>query len=78
MVFCEDQRGSSQRQIARLLGRAASTICRELVRWIDQETGMGQEAACMLLTMAGKARLGNMVDPKDTVGTGIAKKYIGL
>ena len=76
MVFSEDQRGSSQRQIARLPGRAASTICRALARWIDQETGMGQEEACMLLTMAGKARLGNMVDPEYTVGTGIAKKYI--
>jgi IS30 family transposase len=32
VVFSEDQRGSSQRQIARLLGRAASTICRELAR----------------------------------------------
>jgi amidase len=49
-----------------------------LVRWIDQETGMGQEEAHMLLTMAGKARLGNRVDPKYTIGTGIAKKYIGL
>ena len=32
MVFSEDQRGSSQRQIARLLGRSPSTICRELAR----------------------------------------------
>ena len=32
VVFSEDLRGSSQRQIARLLGRAPSTICRELAR----------------------------------------------
>jgi IS30 family transposase len=30
VVFAEDRRGSSQREIARLLGRSASTICREL------------------------------------------------
>jgi IS30 family transposase len=32
VVFAEDRRGSSQREIARLLGRSASTICRELRR----------------------------------------------
>ena len=32
VVFSEDQRGSSQRQIARLLGRSPSTICREFSR----------------------------------------------
>ena len=32
VVFVEDRRGSSQREIARLLGRSASTICRELRR----------------------------------------------
>ena len=63
---------------ARPLEDAARIAYRELVRWIDQETGMGQDEAYMLLTMVGKARLGNMVDPKYTIGTGIAKKYIGL
>jgi len=32
VVFSEDQRGSSRRQIARLLGRSPSTICREFSR----------------------------------------------
>jgi transposase, IS30 family len=32
VIFAEDRRGSSQRQIARLLGRSASTVCRELAR----------------------------------------------
>jgi hypothetical protein len=50
---------------------------RELVRWIDQETGMGKEEADMLPTIAGKARLGNRVDPKYTIGTGIAKSTSG-
>jgi IS30 family transposase len=32
MNFAEHRRGTSQREIARLLGRSASTICRELAR----------------------------------------------
>ena len=35
VVFSEACRGSSQREIARLLGRSASTICRELRRGRD-------------------------------------------
>ena len=31
-IFAEHRRGTSQLEIARLLGRSASTICRELVR----------------------------------------------
>lgn len=30
----------------------------------------------MLLTMCGKVRLGNMVDPKYSVGASIAKTYV--
>ena len=37
VIFSEDLRGSSQRQIARLLGRAPSTVCRELARGRPQE-----------------------------------------
>ena len=32
VIFAEHRRGTSQREIARLLGRSASTICRELTR----------------------------------------------
>ncbi|MBL9064626.1 helix-turn-helix domain-containing protein, partial [Tabrizicola sp.] len=32
VFFAEHRRGTSQREIARLLGRSASTICRELSR----------------------------------------------
>lgn len=32
VIFAEHRRGASQREIARLLGRSASTICRELAR----------------------------------------------
>ncbi|RDW14560.1 acetamidase/formamidase family protein [Paracoccus thiocyanatus] len=61
---------------ARPLEDAARIAYRELTRWIDQESGMGEDEAYMLLTMAGKARLGNMVDPKYTVGTSIKKAYV--
>jgi IS30 family transposase len=37
VVFAEDRRGASQREIARLLGRSASTICRELRRGRGRE-----------------------------------------
>ena len=37
LIFSEALRGSSQRQIAGLLGRAPSTICRELARGRPQE-----------------------------------------
>jgi len=61
---------------ARPLEDAARIAYRELTRWVDAETGMGEDEAYMLLTMAGKARLGNMVDPKYTVGTSIRKEYV--
>ena len=32
VIFAEHQRGNSQQGIGRLLGRPASTICRELAR----------------------------------------------
>ncbi len=32
VIFAEHRRGASQREIARLLGRSASTVCRELIR----------------------------------------------
>lgn len=61
---------------ARPLEDAARIAYRDLVRWVDAETGMGEDEAYMLLTMCGKVRLGNMVDPKYTVGASIDKKYL--
>ena len=63
---------------ARPLQDAAGSADLQLVRWNDQDTDMGQEEADMVLTMAGTARLGNMVAPKHTIGTGIAREYLGL
>lgn len=37
VIFAEHRRGTSQREIARLLDRSASTICRELARGIGRK-----------------------------------------
>ena len=62
---------------ARPLEDAARIAYRELVRWLAAETGQSETDAYMLLTMCGKVRLGNMVDPKYTLGASIAKTYVG-
>jgi amidase len=62
---------------ARPMEDAARIAYRELVRWISPELGVGEDEAYLLLTMCGKVRLGNMVDPKYTLGASIAKKYFG-
>jgi acetamidase/formamidase len=61
---------------ARPLEDAARIAYRELVRWVAAQTGQTQEQAYMLLTMCGKVRLGNMVDPKYSVGASILKRYL--
>lgn len=61
---------------ARPLEDASRIAYRELVRWVAAETGQSEDEAYMLLTMCGKVRLGNMVDPKYSVGASIAKKYV--
>jgi hypothetical protein len=56
---------------------AARLARRELVRWRDQEAGLGAEEAPVLPIMAGKARLGKVADPKRPIGTGIAENTAG-
>ncbi len=61
---------------SRPLEDATRIAYRELVRWVAAETGQSVEEAYMLLTMCGKVRLGNMVDPKYSIGASISKKYL--
>lgn len=60
---------------ARPMEDAARRAYRDLVRWLSKRTGMDELDAYMLLTMCGKVRLGNMVDPKYSVGASIARQY---
>ncbi|MEX0430231.1 acetamidase/formamidase family protein [Spiribacter insolitus] len=48
----------------------------ELINWVVEQTGQTPEEAYLLLTMCGKVRLGNMVDPKYTMGVSIEKKFV--
>ena len=61
---------------ARPMEDAARIAYRELVRWLAAETGQSEEEAYMLLTMCGKVRVGNMVDPKYSLGASIEKRFI--
>ena len=55
---------------------AARIAYRELTRWMAAEYGFDEIDAYMLLSQAGRIRLGNMVDPKYTLGASILKKYL--
>lgn len=56
---------------------AARIAYRELINWLTSDYGFEQSEAYFLLTQAGKVRVGNMVDPKYTLGASILKSYIG-
>ncbi|MFF9553787.1 acetamidase/formamidase family protein [Methylobacterium fujisawaense] len=58
---------------ARPMEDAARIAYRELVRWLAADFGFDEIDAYMLLTQCGRVRLGNMVDPKYTLGASIAK-----
>ncbi len=60
----------------RPLEDAARIAYRELVRWMAADYGFEELDAYMLLTQVGKVRLGNMVDPKYTIGASISKKLL--
>ena len=63
---------------ARPMEDAARIAYRELCRWMAADYGFEEIDAYMLLTQAGRVRLGNMVDPKYTLGASIKKSYPGL
>ena len=56
---------------------AARIAYRELIRWLVADYGFEEAEAYFLLTQAGRVRVGNMVDPKYTLGASILKQYIG-
>jgi acetamidase/formamidase len=62
---------------ARPLEDAARIAYRDLVRWLVADYGFDEPEAYFLCTQAGRVRLGNMVDPKYTVGASMLKRYLG-
>lgn len=62
---------------ARPLEDAARIAYKDLVRWMVEEYGYDQWDAYMLLSQCGKMRVGNIVDPKYTMGAMIGKDIIG-
>lgn len=48
----------------------------ELVLWLEREYGFDRWDAYMMLSQCGRVRLGNVVDPKYTVGAAIDKSYL--
>ena len=53
---------------ARPMEDAARMAYRDLVRWLVADYGFEESEAYFLCTQAGRVRLGNMVDPKYTLG----------
>ncbi|QJF52335.1 acetamidase/formamidase family protein [Roseobacter ponti] len=61
---------------ARPMEDAARMAYRDLVRWMVEDYGFEESEAYFLATQAGKMRVGNMVDPKYTLGASMLKKYL--
>lgn len=63
---------------ARPMEDAARRAYRDLVRWLAAEFDYDELDAYLLLTQAGRMRMGNMVDPKYSMGASILKDIVGL
>lgn len=61
---------------ARPMEDAARLAYRDLVRWLTEDYGFEESEAYFLATQAGKMRVGNIVDPKYTLGASMLKKYL--
>jgi amidase len=61
---------------ARPLEDATRIAYRELVYWMERDYGFDRWDAYMMLSQCGKAKLGNFVDPKYTVGAAVDKRYL--
>jgi acetamidase/formamidase len=55
---------------------AARIAYRELIHWLVEDYGWDKLEAYFFLTQAGRVRLGNMVDPKYTLGASVLKEYL--
>lgn len=62
---------------ARPMEDAARMAYRDLIRWLVADYGYDETEAYFLCTQAGRVRLGNMVDPKYSMGASMAKAYLG-
>jgi acetamidase/formamidase len=61
---------------ARPMEDAARMAYRDLVRWLVTDYGFDEAEAYFLCTQAGRMRVGNMVDPKYTLGASMLKTYL--
>jgi amidase len=61
---------------ARPLEDATRIAFRELVRWLNEDYGFDLWDAYMTLSVCGRSKLGNFVDPKYTVGAMMPKRYL--
>ncbi|HEX4260272.1 MAG TPA: acetamidase/formamidase family protein [Acetobacteraceae bacterium] len=62
---------------ARPMEDAARIAYRDLIRWMVADCGFDELEAYLLLTQCGRMRVGNMVDPKYTMGASVLKAYLG-
>lgn len=60
----------------RPLEDAVRIAYRELIRWLEKDFGQDPIEMYMLLTQCAKIRLGNVVDPKYTVGCSVKKSIV--
>lgn len=61
---------------ARPMEDAARIAYRDLIRWMVDDYGFEESEAYFLCTQAGRVRLGNMVDPKYTLGAAMKKCWL--
>jgi acetamidase/formamidase len=61
---------------ARPMEDAARLAYRDLIRWMVADYGFDETEAYFLCTQAGRMRVGNMVDPKYSLGASMLKTYL--
>lgn len=61
---------------ARPLEDAMRIAYRDLIYWMEKDYAFDRYEAYMLLSQVGKAKLGNFVDPKYTIGAAVDKKHL--